>query len=124
MKDYVPESKYQPSGEGGARSPPARLKMAARGPQNGRRGLEKCLPLGFGRFKQLSLNKFFDPSTPSMKKGLDGGNGKKTGEKTGNKKKRQVIKWPLRHCQQSTARMTTAGTLHVRANIVKIQAKS
>ena len=34
----------------------------------------------FGRSKQLSLNKFFDPSTPSMRKGRDGGNG---GEKTG-----------------------------------------
>ena len=48
-----------------------KIKMAARGPQNGRRGLEKSLPQGFGRFKQLSLNKFFDPSTPSMRKGLD-----------------------------------------------------
>ena len=26
---------------------------------------------GFGRSKQLSLNKFFDPSTPSMRKGRD-----------------------------------------------------
>ena len=31
--------------------------------QNGRRGLIRCLPLDF------LLNKFFDPSTPSMKKG-------------------------------------------------------
>ena len=30
-------------------------------------------PLVFGRSKQLSLNKFFDPSTPSMRKGRDGG---------------------------------------------------
>ena len=29
-------------------APPAKSKMAARGPQNGRRGLERCLPLGFG----------------------------------------------------------------------------
>ena len=36
--------------------------MAARGPQNGRVSLER-------RSKQLSLNKFFDPSTPSMRKG-------------------------------------------------------
>ena len=27
--------------------------------------------------KQLSLNKFFDPSTPSMRKGRDGENGEK-----------------------------------------------
>ena len=27
----------------------------------------------FGRFKQLSQNKFFDLSTPSMRKGRDGG---------------------------------------------------
>ena len=29
-------------------------------------------PQVFGRSKQLSLNKFFDPSTPSMRKGRDG----------------------------------------------------
>ena len=31
----------------------------------------------FGRSKQLLQNKFCDPSTPSMRKGLDGGNGEK-----------------------------------------------
>ena len=36
-------------------------------------------PKVFGRSKQLSLNKFFDQSTPSMKKGRD--REKKTGEK-------------------------------------------
>ena len=41
------------------------------------------------RSKQLSLNKFFDPSTPSMRKGRDGG-GKKTG-RTGKKKRRMKI---------------------------------
>ena len=55
-------------------APPIKSKMPARGPQNGRRGLEWCLPPGS---KQLSLNKFFDPSTPSMRKGRDG----RTGEK-------------------------------------------
>ena len=35
----------------------------------------------FGHSKQLSLNKFFDPSTPSMRKGRDG-------EKKGGKRKR------------------------------------
>ena len=29
-------------------------------------------PWVFGHSKQLSLNKFFDPSTPSMRKGRDG----------------------------------------------------
>ena len=29
-------------------------------------------PQVIGHFKQLSLNKFFDPSTPSMRKGDDG----------------------------------------------------
>ena len=29
-------------------------------------------PWVFGHFKQLSLNKFFDPSTPSMRKEDDG----------------------------------------------------
>ena len=40
-------------------------------------------PYVFGRSKQLSLNKFFDPSTPSMRKGCDGG---KNGGKKGGKK--------------------------------------
>jgi len=44
------QGKYQPSGAGGTRSPPAKSKMAASGPQNGRRGLERCPPLGFGAF--------------------------------------------------------------------------
>ena len=30
-------------------------------------------PLVVGHSKQLSLNKFFDPSIPSMRKGRDGG---------------------------------------------------
>ena len=47
---------------------------------------------------QLSLNKFFDPSTPSMRKGRDGGRkktGKKRGKKggeTGGKKKKRMMK--------------------------------
>ena len=58
--------------------------------QNGRQGGPKW-PMGsgkvstvFGRSKQLLLNKFFDPSTPSMRKGRDGG---KRGKKTGGKNK-------------------------------------
>ena len=38
-------------------------------------------PKVFGRSRQLSLNKFFDPSTPSLRKGCDGGEKKKGGER-------------------------------------------
>ena len=42
----------------------------------------------FGRSKQLSLNKFFDPSTPSMRKGRNGEEtGKTEGEKGGKENK-------------------------------------
>ena len=44
-------------------------------------------PQVFGRSKQLSLNKFFDPSTPSMRKGRDGEKKKKNGGKKRKKKK-------------------------------------
>ena len=62
--------------------------MAARGPQNGRWGLERGLPLGFGT---LSLNEFFDLSTPSMRKVDDRGKktGKKRGREMGKKRKRK-----------------------------------
>ena len=53
--------------------PPAKSKMAARGPQNGRRGLERGPTLGYWPFRATFANKFFDPSTPSMRKGGDGG---------------------------------------------------
>ena len=46
-------------------------------------------PKVFGHSKQLSLNKFFDPSTPSMRKGRDGGKREKTGKKTGGKKRKE-----------------------------------
>ena len=39
--------KYKPSGEGSTRSPPAKSEMAAKGGQNGRQSLEKCLPSSF-----------------------------------------------------------------------------
>ena len=49
-------------------------------------------PQVFGHFKQLSLNKFLDPSTPTMRKGRDGGNGeKKEGKKRGKKRKILMI---------------------------------
>ena len=41
---------YQPSSAGGTNSPPAtpaKIKMVARAPQNGRQGLERGPPLGF-----------------------------------------------------------------------------
>ena len=44
---------------------------------------------GFGHSKQLLLNKFFDPSTPSMRKGRD--RGKKT-EKNGGWDKKRLMK--------------------------------
>ena len=46
--------------------------MAASGPQNSRWGLERCLPLGFWALPSNLLNKFFDPSTLSMRKVDDG----------------------------------------------------
>ena len=39
--------------------------------QNGRQGSPKW-PMGDGRSEQFLLNRFFDPSTPSMRKGRDG----------------------------------------------------
>ena len=51
--------------------PPAKSKMAVRGTQNGQRGLESGPILYYWGSDQLSLNKFFDPSTSSMRKGYD-----------------------------------------------------
>ena len=42
--------------------------MAAMGLQNGRWGLERCLPLNFEGSHQLLQNKFLDPNTPSTRK--------------------------------------------------------
>ena len=72
--------KYQASGEGGTRSTLATPHQL----QN---------PIGHS--KQLSLNKFFYPSTPSMRKGRDGGktrkkNRKKNGEKNGKEKEEKT----------------------------------
>ena len=89
-------NEYQPSGEGGTRSLPAtpqRLqnpKWPPGGPKIAE-GVWKGVYLQvFGRSKQLSQNKFLDPSTPSMRKGRDGGktNAKKTG-KLGEKRRRK-----------------------------------
>ena len=48
----------------------SKIQNGCQGAQNGQWGLERGVPQDFGR--QLSLNKFFDPSTPSMRKGCDG----------------------------------------------------
>ena len=42
------------------------------------------MKLGFGALPSTFANSFFDPTTPSMRKGRDGG--EKTGEKTGGEK--------------------------------------
>ena len=44
-------------------------------------------PYVFGHSKQLSLNKFIDLSTPSMRKGRDRGN-RKENKKNGGKKEK------------------------------------
>ena len=46
--------------------------MAARGPKMADGVWKGVYPWVFGHSKQLSLNKLFDPSTPSMRKGLIG----------------------------------------------------
>ena len=78
--------KYQPSGEGGTRSPPAtphRLqnpKWPPGGPKMADGVWKGVYPEVLGHSKQLSSNKFFDPSTPSMRKGRDGGEKQKGGK--------------------------------------------
>ena len=54
-------------------------------------GWKGVYPSVFGRSRQLSLNKFFDPSTPSMRKGRDGKRKKKRKEK--KKKKRKELRF-------------------------------
>ena len=64
----------------------------------------------FGHSKQLSLNKFFDPSCPSRRKGRDGEKGKGTEEKNGGGKKKEKTNENSGHygvCHQSTAQTTT-----------------
>ena len=48
--------------------PPAKSKMAARGPKMADRVWKSVFPMVFGRSRQLSQNKFLDPSTYSMRK--------------------------------------------------------
>ena len=52
--------------------------MATMGPQNGQQGLKRGV---VERSHQLSRNKYFDPSTPSMRKEDDGEKKEKEREK-------------------------------------------
>ena len=52
-------------------APPLKSKMATRGPQKWQK--VRCLSLDFVRSCQISLNNFFDPNNPSMRKVDDGG---------------------------------------------------
>ena len=87
--------------------------MAARGPQNGRRGLERCLLLDFTHSKQLLQNKFYDPSTPSMIKGRDGKKMEKL-EKEKWKRMTSIVATNVVGSRPPERRPT--GTPHARAN--------
>ena len=51
----------------------SKTQNGSQGAPNVQQGLEMGVPLRFfGRSFQLLLNKFFDPSTSSMRKGCDG----------------------------------------------------
>ena len=51
---------------------------------------------------------------------VDDGKKKKKEKKRKKKRKEWRFQWPLRHCQQSTARTTTAGTPHALANKIGV----
>ena len=57
--------------------PPAKSTMAARGPQNDRRGLERGPTLGYWPFRATFVKQLLDMSTPSMRKVDDGEKKKK-----------------------------------------------
>ena len=75
--------KYQPSGAGGTHSPSAtphhlpNPKWPPGGPKTADGVWKGVYPKIFGRSRQLSLNKFFDPSAPSMRNVDDGKKEKK-----------------------------------------------
>ena len=54
-------------------------------------GLERCLPQGFSALLSTFLNKFFDPSTPSMRKVDDRGEKGGGGRKGGGKRKKIML---------------------------------
>ena len=68
-------------------------------------------PKVFGHFKQLSLNKFFDPSTPSMRK-VD------NGAKNGGERKQGQKLWPLMSLPEKPHKHRLTGTPKARANII------
>ena len=64
LKHIQAHTKYQPSGAGGTRSPPAtphrlQTKWPPGGPKMADGVWKDVYPCVFGRSKQLSLNKFF-----------------------------------------------------------------
>ena len=74
-------------------------------------------PKVFGRSKQLLLNKFFDPSTPSMRK-VDDGEKKKEKKKKKKKKKEKIMTFIVATnviASRPPERRPT-GTPHARAN--------
>ena len=81
--------------------------------QNGCQGAPKW-PTGSGKASTPrflgTLTNFFNPSTPSMRKGRDGG-GKKTGEKKGRGKEKIMMK-----IVATTSLPAAAGTPHACAN--------
>ena len=77
---YIRKKEYQPSGEGGNRSPPAISKMAHGGPQNSRRSLERDPAIGYleplksnmaARGNPTFAKLVFDLRSRSMGKGCD-----------------------------------------------------
>ena len=62
----------------------SKSKMAARGPKTANGVWNGVYSKVFGRSRQLSLNMFFDPSAPSMRKVDNGKRKKKRKEKKEN----------------------------------------
>ena len=83
--------------------------MAARGPKIADWVWKGVYHLVFGRSGQLLLNKFFDPSTPSMRKVVDGE--KKEMKRKERKENNDVYSGHY-------ARTATTGPPHARANFL------
>ena len=75
--------------------------------------LKVVYPLDFGCPRQLLLNKFFDPSTPSMRKGDDGEKGKNG---RGGEENKDVFSGHNAIASRPPERQLT-GTLTAHANI-------
>ena len=93
--------------------------MAARGPKMADGVWKGVQSYVIGRSRQLSLNKFFDRSNPSMRKVDDG---KKEKRKKKKEKKRMAFlvattSLPAVYRSNGYAQTTTAGTPQARANI-------